>query len=140
MLLESFSKNIEFSLPVYYTREYARKPSRTFLVSLNWYRNAHYSEQNAVKAYYTELITPLVSSLAPITGQYGVIYKYHYKNPSSDLGNVVSMTSKWLNDVLQAEGKVSNDNVRYLTNETFLVGGQDKENPRCHVIITTPEI
>lgn len=133
---ESSSKSIEFSLPVYYTRTYVRKSSKTFLVSLNWYRNAHYTEQNTVKAYYTEFITPLVAPLSPIQGSYGVTYKYYYKNPSSDLGNVASMTSKWLNDVLQAEGKVINDNVKHLVSETFLVGGQDKENPRCHVTIT----
>jgi TorA maturation chaperone TorD len=123
------------AIPVYYTLERKRKEDKTFLVSLNWYRNAHYHEQNKVKKYYTELITTLIGPLPIIKKSYEVEYRYYYKNPSSDLPNVTPMASKWLNDVLQSVGKVTNDNVKYLIKETHMVVEQDKENPRVEITI-----
>jgi Holliday junction resolvase RusA-like endonuclease len=105
------------------------------LVSLNWYRNAHYHVQNAVKKYFHELIEKQLDCNISIPGEYQITYTYFYKNSSSDMTNVTPMCSKWINDALQALGVVINDNVQYLVKEVHLVAGVDKENPRCEIII-----
>jgi len=126
---------IQFNLPVYYTETFKTKPDKTFLVSLNWYRNAHYHIQNKVKQYFSDLVKKELVGKSPLTTQYCITYIYHYKNKTSDLPNVTPMTSKWVNDVLQAEGLVSNDNVQYLTKEIHEVGTFDKLNPRVEITI-----
>ena len=124
-----------FEIPVYFTNTYKTKKDKTFLVSLNWYRNAYYHEQNSVKKYYTELLTPILETLPTISGTYEITYVYYYKNSTSDLPNVTPMCSKWINDVLQSLGKVPNDNVKYLIREIHEVGGKDVDNPRAEITI-----
>lgn len=125
-----------FSLPVYYTKEFKTKPSKTFLLSLNWYRNAFYQEQNQVKKDLSELVKNSIKDMPPIRGQYQVTYEYFYKNITSDLPNVTPMCSKWVNDTLQELKLVPNDNVKYLIKEIHEVGEQSKDNPRCEITIT----
>ena len=123
------------TLPIYYTQEFKTKKDKTFLVSLNWYRNAYYHEQNNVKKYYTELLTPILETLSAIPGAYEITYVYYYKNSASDLPNVTPMCSKWVNDVLQSLGKVTNDNVQFLQREVHEVGGKDRDNPRVEITL-----
>lgn len=122
-------------LPVYYTQTFKTKPDKTFLVSMNWYRNAHYIIQNSVKKYYHDIIEKSIENYTPLTGQYKVTYTYYYRNKSSDLSNVTPMTSKWVNDSLQTLGFVANDNVQYLVEELHKVGEHDSLNPRVEVLI-----
>lgn len=126
---------MEFTLPVYYTKVFKTKPDTTFLVSMNWYRNAHYIVQNQVKKYYQSLIEEVLKDAVPLTGTYKVTYTYHYRNKSSDLSNVTPMTSKWVNDALQALNLVTNDNVQYLVEEVHKVGRHDSLNPCVEVLI-----
>lgn len=123
------------TLPVYYTQSFKTKPDTTFLVSLNWYRNAHYHIQNQVKKFYQSLIEDVLQDSAPLTTPYKVTYTYHYRNKSSDLSNVTPMTSKWVNDALQSLKLVPNDNVQYLVEELHKVGDHDSINPRVEVLI-----
>jgi len=123
------------TLPVYFTQEFKSKSPKTFLVSLNWYRNAHYFQQNLVKRHYHEILHLLLKDVKPITGKYVVEYTYYYKTKTSDMPNVTPMCSKWLNDALQHLKLVENDNVQYLVEEVHRVGGYDKDNPRCEILI-----
>lgn len=127
---------ISLTVPVYYTQQFKTKPDKTFLVSLNWYRNATYFEQNKVKQHFSELISNMLTPFDKLEGQYSATYTYFYKNPTSDLPNVGPMVSKWVNDVLQELDIVSNDNVQFLTEEIYRVGGCDKLNPRVEVTLT----
>lgn len=128
---------IKLIVPVYYTQEFKTKPSKTILIGLNWYRNAHYFQQNAVKAYMSEIIlNQLKTNTYSIIGPYSVEYKYYYKSAVSDMSNVTPMASKWVNDCLQEAKLVPNDNVKYLVRELHTVETQDKLNPRVEVIIT----
>ena len=124
------------TIPVYYTQVLKTKPNRTFLLSINWYRNAHYFLQNAVKQSMTAIIIPQLTKLPTITGKYKVAYNYYYKNAASDLPNVGPLASKWLLDIAQSVSKVSQDNVKYLVQETYTVVAQDKDNPRIEATIT----
>lgn len=129
-------EQIKLSIPVYYVKKFKTKEDKLFLVSLNWYRNAFYYEQNEVKKYFQELIKEQLKDVIPLLGKYKVAYNYYYKTSSSDLANVTPMCSKWVNDVLQEQNIVPNDNVNYLVEETHKVATQDKTNPRCEIIIT----
>ena len=124
------------TIPVYYTQILKTKPNRTFLLSLNWYRNAPYFLQNTVKQSMTAIIVPQLIELPAMTGKYKVTYNYYYKNSASDLSNVGPLASKWLLDVAQSIGTVQQDNVKYLVQETYTVIAQDRDNPRIEATIT----
>ena len=128
---------LNITLPVYFTRHYKNKDDKTFLVSLNWFRNAVFHEQNKVKRFYHTIITEQlgdVNQYEPLT-QYKVTYNYYYKNSTSDLSNVTTMCSKWVNDTLQELKLIQNDNVKFLLEETHRVAGKDTTNPRVEISI-----
>ena len=128
--------HLHLVLPVYYTKIFATKPSKTFLIGMNWLRQAHRYLQNEVKQKYSDLITPmLVASNYKIEGQYEVAYKYYYKSKTSDLLNCGALISKYLLDSLQKSGVVQEDNVQWCVKECFYVAIQDRTHPRMEVFI-----
>jgi len=130
------SNYLHISLPVYYTQTFKTKPSRTFLVGMNWLRTAHHYLQNQVKQEYSNIFTPqLTNQQYKIKGKYEVAYEYYYKNKSSDLLNVGALMSKYFLDMAQKAGVVEEDNVHYCVKETFYVREQDKENPRMEIFL-----
>lgn len=112
---------------------------KTILANMNWYRNAHYLEQNDIKKIYFDLIQEqfrdktINRMLVDI--KYEVHYKLFYKSSVCDMPNITSMMSKFVNDAIQELGLVKNDNVKFLVREVHEVGGLDKQNPRCEIII-----
>ena len=126
-----------FTLPIYYTQEFKTKDDKTFLVGLNWERNAHYHIKSEVKRYYHSLVAEQAPDLdTPLTtfDTHTVLY---YKNPSSDGRNIVPMIEKYVMDGLQECGVLTNDNVKFDLGGSWEVGGPDKLNP--HVEITVQE-
>lgn len=112
------------------------KKSKTFIVGMNWYRNAHYILSNEVKKHYSDLIKEqLKDNKIKFNGEYKVKYTLYYSSRICDLGNVCSLMSKFVNDVLQELGIIVNDNVQYLTRELYKVGGIDKTEPRVVIEI-----
>lgn len=131
----------KITLPIYYTKKYKTKKDRTFLVGLNWYRNANYHELNEVKLHYHKLVKELLQDVAEETLEsYRVNYQLFYKNKRCDLMNVVSVVDKFLNDALVEIGLITDDNVSIYRRSAAEVGGQDKENPRIEIIIEKKEI
>lgn len=126
---------IKLTMPVYYTNTYATKADKTFLLSMSWYRNAYYHEQNKVKKDLEERIHSQLKDTSFKYEKYKVTYIYNYKNVVSDLPNVAPLSSKFLNDYLQSSGKVANDNVKYLKEEHYYVGEQNKVTPNMEIII-----
>lgn len=128
---------IHLTLPCYYTQTFKTKKDRTFLVNLNWYRNAHFFIKNEVKQAYNTLIINQLKAMnaKPIKGKYELAFKYYYKNIISDLDNVCAMANKSFNDAAQAYGLVENDNVKFCIKSCYFVAEQDKENPRVEVYI-----
>ena len=116
-------------LPVYYQVSKKKK----VLLGMNWYRNAHFRSQSAMKLYMSELCVMALKGHVPLTGTYGVKYVYFYKRSNSDLTNVCSLSSKIFNDVLQDEGLVVNDTVIWCIEERFIVGKKDTINPRVEI-------
>lgn len=112
---------------------------KNLLVNMNWYRNAHHIEQNDIKKIYFDLIEQqfrdkLVNRIL-VDIKYEVNYKLYYNNNSCDMPNITAMMSKFVNDAVQELGLVKNDNVKYLLREVHEVGGQDRLDPRCEIII-----
>lgn len=125
----------EIVLPIYYTQEFRTKKDKTFLVGLNWERNAHHFMKNTVKKVYHQLTyRQLESPDSPLT-KFTVHTTVYWKNSSCDPRNVVPMIEKYALDALQLHGVLTNDNAKFDMGGTFSNGGQDKENPRCVIII-----
>jgi hypothetical protein len=115
------------SLPIYYTKKYKTKEDKTFLVNLNWYRNAYRYEQNEVKKYYHNLIYNSIYSLDKVTDKYTLEIKVFYKNTSCDGHNIANMFEKFVLDAFQELNIVKQDNVKHHLGTIWSIGGQDKE-------------
>lgn len=122
---------IKLELPIY-TNTTKKK---TVLISMNWYRNAHFQTESKVKKYYHQLVFALLKKGNKLKGKIKVHYKLYYKNSRSDLMNVVSVVDKYLLDALQEAKIIENDNVLTYQECHIEVAGQDKINPRLVVIL-----
>ena len=131
---------IHITIPVYYTKTWKTKDkTKTWLLSLNWYRNAHHFEQNEVKAYMHQCLHPQLITIKPFTRQFKVVYHYYYKSKVSDLPNVGPLASKWLLDAMQELGIIKNDNVQHLVEEHYYATAYDPTNPRIEATILLKE-
>jgi Holliday junction resolvase RusA-like endonuclease len=94
----------------------------------------HFHEKNALKKYYHDLVSEMKIE-EKINSEYRATFVYHYKNKHTDLSNVCSLISKFALDALQLIGTTKDDTVMYCIQETYVVGLQDKEDPRVEIII-----
>ena len=124
-----------FTLPIYYTQEFKTKDDKTFLLGMNWYRNAHYHIQNKVKQDLEASLLKQFEQVGPILGPYKVHYTVYYKNPSCDGANIVALSEKFFLDALQVD-LVRQDSVRHHLGSTWVIGGCDKLNPRVEINIS----
>lgn len=125
---------ITFELPIYWTRHYKTKPSKTILVGMNFYRNAHYHDQNKVKKDFHEVVCSQLGA-DTVEDQFRLSIKLYYKNTSCDGANIVALIEKFSLDALQEHGTIINDNVKYHLGTTWEIVEQDKDNPRCEVTV-----
>ena len=110
----------------------AYKSDKTDLASLNWYRNAHYHDQNKFKQEFAEIATNQLKDFKTCN-KYRLEIVLYYKNPNCDGANVVSLIEKVVLDALQTNNIVTNDNINYHLGTTWSVGGKDIVNPRCEI-------
>lgn len=118
------------TLPIYWNNS-----KKTILLSQNWFRNAHFYEQNRAKQEFHQLVSDQLEGISPISGQFRLELSLYYKNPNCDPSNICSIIEKFLLDALQEHKIIVNDNVKYHLGSTYSVIGQDKTNPRCEIII-----
>ena len=124
------------TLPIYWTM-----PSgKTILVGVNWYRNAHYYQQNKWKQEFTELVGNQLEGIVPIKGQFRLDVSLYYKNSTCDPSNIVALIEKAILDALQEFNIIENDNVKFHLGSCYTVKGQDKVNPRAEITITQGDI
>ena len=125
-------KKIEIELPIYANATKDKKK----LISMNWYRNAHYHEESKIKKHFHGIVANLIPVRERIQGDIQVNYQLYYKNKQCDLMNVVSIIDKYLMDALQEIEIIENDNVLNYKKCNIKVMGQDKENPRviCEIL------
>ncbi len=126
---------ILLTLPIYWTQRFVTKKDKTTLVGMNFYRNAHYHNQNKMKSHFHELIKNQ-SGICKINGQFKVHYKIFYKNPNCDGANIAALIEKFTLDGLQEQETIVNDNTKYHLGSTWEIISQDKDNPRCEISIT----
>lgn len=113
---------IKLELPIY--ASVSKK--KTVLLSMNWFRNAHFQTESKVKKYYHQLVFALLKKGDKLKGKIKVHYKLYYKNSKSDLMNVVSVVDKYLLDALQEAKIIENDNVLTYQECHIEVAGQNQ--------------
>ena len=127
---------MEIILPIYTNTSKKKK----VLVSLNWFRNAHYGIKDKVKKQYHEIVfEQLRGAKKPFENQIGVKYQLWYKRGDCDLMNVVSVLDKFLLDALVQAKMIKDDNVNKYISCYAEVGGKDVKNPRLVCIIEEVE-
>ena len=122
-------------LPIYYEQKFKTKKSKTFLVGLNWYRNAHHSISNKVKHDYHELVMKQCVS-EEFHGKIKLHYRVYVARKNTDGSNIRSVIEKFLLDGLVEGGHINNDTIEYVVGDTSNYY-QDKENPRMEIDIET---
>lgn len=106
-----------------------------FRLNLNQYRNTHYIILNKAKIAYKELMKEQISRL-PELSNISLHYTVYTKTKREfDLSNVCSVVDKFFCDALVELGKLTDDNIKYLSQISFSFGGIDKDNPRIEVTI-----
>lgn len=120
----------KFTLPIYYTQKFKTKKDKTFLVGLNWYRNAHYMLNNKVKKHYHDLVSE--QSGGEKFDKIVVKFKIYAKRRGTDGHNIRSIVEKYFLDGLVENGIIPDDNIDHVlgTASVFYV---DKDNPRCEI-------
>ena len=113
-----------YTLPIYYEQTFVRKPSKTWLVGDNAYRNWHYHLKNKVKQHYHGLIEVQAYQQPKVQGQFKLHIKVYYKNPSCDASNIASRMEKFSLDAFQEHNVIENDNVKYHIGTTWEVAGR----------------
>jgi hypothetical protein len=131
--------SLTITLPIYWEKTFKTKPSKVVLTGMNWYRCANYFDQNRFKQEFSDLVKSQLGTAVSTKLPYTLNILLYYKNPSCDPSNIVPLVEKVLLDVLQKEGCIKQDNVKYHLGTTWCVAGQDKENPRCEITITPQE-
>lgn len=130
---------IKLELPIYQTLETGRgksKKNKNVLMSLNWYRNAHYQTECKMKHIYTDLVkTRLKHVKQCLRGNIRVTYTLYYKNSRCDMMNVIAIIDKYLMDALQEMKIIENDNVENYVVCVSRIGGKDLANPRVEIIV-----
>jgi len=128
---------ISLTLPIYYTQHFKTKKDKTFLVNLNWYRNAMFHQQNKVKQHYHDLIKQqLENKSEPIAKKFAVSINLYHKNNQSDPSNICPMMEKFTLDALQELNLIVNDNSKYHCSTSWFSVKQDKLNPRVEITIS----
>lgn len=125
---------ITFELPIYWTQKYKTKPDKTVLAGMNWYRNAFYHAQNAMKKEFHELVVEQLPDEV-VEGKYRLHLQIYYKNATCDGSNIAALIEKFSLDALQEHNTVVDDNVKYHMGTTWEIIEQDKTNPRCVVTV-----
>lgn len=118
------------TLPIYWQQTKKKK----VLTGMSWYRNAHYHTQNKWKLDFHELIEQQIVS-TKIKSPYKTELNIFYKNPTCDASNISALMEKVSLDSLQKLNITDSDSVKHHIGSSWNVVQQDKDNPRCEIVI-----
>lgn len=125
---------ITIVLPVYYTEKYKTKKDKTFLVGMNWYRNAHFILNNKVKHSYHEIIKKKVNNIK--FKRIILTYRVYIKRKGTDGHNIRSIIEKFLLDGLVESKAIKNDSTPdFVLEDKGTKYFIDKLNPRMEIDI-----
>lgn len=123
---------ISVTLPIHYTQTFKTKKDKTFLVGMNWYRNAHYLITNKVKSDYHKMVYKQLKNLT--FGKIRLKYHVYVSRKNTDGHNIRSVIEKFFLDGLVEGGIIKDDSIDYVIGDSssyFL----DKDNPRIEIFI-----
>lgn len=123
--------SLHLSVPIYRTTG-IKKP-KTHLVGMNYYRNAQYHEQNALKKKYHDLVAAQITPDITFV-KFEVIYTLWYKR-TCDGSNVIAVIEKFVLDALKEHGVIPDDNVTCHVRSTWTVAGKDPVLPRVEITV-----
>lgn len=127
-------------LPIYWTKEFVRKPPKTVLVGMSWFRNAFHIDQNKWKREFHDLVFEQLEGIhPPKLEKFSIELDIYYKNASCDPSNISPLIEKCVLDAFQKADFIQNDNAKYHVSTLMTVIGQDKCNPRCMVRLISKE-
>lgn len=107
-----------------------------FALNLNVFRNSHYMTLNKAKVNFKATMTEQINQL-PELNRITVHYVLYPKTKRrTDLGNVISVVKKFLEDALVELGKLPDDDYTHIIGSSESFGAVDKHNPRVEIIIT----
>lgn len=123
---------MQITLPIHYTQTFKTKKSKTFLVGMNWYRNAHYLISNKVKSDYHDMIYLMLKGKK--FERIKLEYRVYVGRRNTDGHNIRAVIEKFFLDGLVEGGYIKDDSIDYVVGDSssyFL----DKENPRIEIDI-----
>lgn len=123
---------MKITLPIYYEQEFKTKKNKTFLVGLNWYRNAHHMISNKVKHWYHNEVKKQINGEK--FDKVRVHYNVYAQRNGTDGPNIRSVLEKFVLDGLVVNGVIKDDNIGILIGDSsdYFI---DQENPRIEIII-----
>lgn len=126
---------ITLNLAIYRTKN---KKGEKMLIGMNQIMGAKNHFKNYIKQQYQDMVVEEAkrTNQPIISGKYEAIFILHYPHARMDKSNVCAMVDKYAIDALVEAGYLPNDNVNNYKKAVYIVGDNDKENPRCEVIIT----
>lgn len=109
--------------------------TKWFSLNLNQYRNTHFHVLNKSKVTFKELIVNQVRILPKLTRIKLTLTLFPKTRRLCDLDNILSIVTKYTQDVLVTEGKLLDDDYLNIPEITFRFGKVDKLNPRVVIEI-----
>ena len=100
--------DITVTVPIYFKKN----KTKTVLLGMNWYRNAHYSELARAKKFISGVVKDFVDGGPILEGTIHVHYKIYWKRAGTDGGNVRSVIEKFVLDAIQEENLIENDHIK----------------------------
>jgi Holliday junction resolvase RusA-like endonuclease len=108
---------------------------KRFPINLNHFRNAYFHSINKSKILYKEQIQSQLEGLVlnpPLT----ITYTYFPPDKRlSDLGNVLTIQSKYFEDALVELGYLEDDNYTFIDQIIYKFGSIDRVDPRVEISI-----
>jgi hypothetical protein len=112
---------------------------KRFPINLNHFRNAYFHAINKSKILYKEQIQSQLKGLVlfpPLT----ITYTYYPPDKRlADLGNVLTIQSKYFEDALVELGYLEDDNYTFINRSIYKFGSMDRADPRVEIEIRSTE-
>jgi hypothetical protein len=110
-----------------------------FSLNLNYYRNTHFHVLNKSKVVFKELIQEQIDSLPKLHRIKLTLTLYPKTKRKCDLDNILSIVTKYTQDVLVSQDKLWDDDYTCIPAIDFRFGEVDKHDPRVVIQIEETE-
>lgn len=129
-------------LPTHLVKTRRNKKDKKIALSINRYRNCHYTENNRAKKQYKQIVSDLLTEeVEELTTPLWLNFTFFtWDKRRVDLDNWCVIQSKFLWDALVELGYIDDDTVKEIILITYNYWGYDKWNQRIEVdIVDVPD-